>query len=61
MQKAPFKSIDVIKHLLDCFDCIGGIPAEIAIDQDKIMIVDENYGDFILTKAYSDFKKRAGI
>ncbi len=57
VQDKPFTTIDVIRHLLDCFDCIGGTPNEIAIDQDKVMIVKENYGDIVLTKAFSDFKK----
>lgn len=61
IQKRPFKTVDVIKHILDCFDCIGGIPDEIVIDQDKVMIVDENKGDFVLTKAFSDFKKEQGF
>lgn len=61
VQNKPFKTVDVIKHLLDCFDCIGGIPEEIAIDQDKVMIVNENHGDFILTKAFSDFQKEQGF
>ncbi len=27
VQDKPFTTVDVIRHLLDCFDCIGGIPA----------------------------------
>ncbi|MGL1890603.1 MAG: IS21 family transposase [Spirochaetaceae bacterium] len=61
VQDKPFTTVDVIRHLLDCFDCIGGIPKEIAIDQDKVMIVKENYGAVILTKAFSDFKKEQGF
>ena len=61
VQDRPFKTVDVIRHLLDCFDCIGGIPEEIAIDQDKVMVVSENNGDIILTKTFSDFKNEQGF
>lgn len=61
VQPNPFKTIDVIRHLLDCFDCIGGIPDEIAIDQDKVMVTSENQGDIVLTKVFSDFKREQGF
>jgi hypothetical protein len=56
LQDRPFKTEDLIDHLLDCFDYIGGIPEEIVIDQDSIMVVSENAGDIIYTKQFDDFK-----
>jgi hypothetical protein len=54
-QDKPFTTIDLIGHLLDCFDYIGGIPEELVIDQDSIMVVSENYGDIIYTEKFSCF------
>jgi hypothetical protein len=52
-QNQPFRTLDVIRHLLDCFDYFGGRPEELVIDQDRLMVVSENAGDIIFTK---DFK-----
>ena len=61
LQERPFKTIDVILHLLDCFDYYGGMPEEIVIDQDKLMVVSENHGDIIYTKAFGSFKVEMGF
>jgi transposase len=55
LQEDPFTTLDVILHLLDCFDYFGGIPLEMVIDQDSLMVVNENYGDIIYTKKFSIF------
>jgi len=47
LQDRPFTTLDLIHHLLDCFDYLGGIPEELVIDQDKVMIASENRGDII--------------
>lgn len=60
-QDKPFKAIDVILHLLDCFDYFGGIPQEIVIDQDKLMVIRENYGDIIYTKDFDYFRNEMGL
>jgi transposase len=54
-QETPFKTMDVILTLLDCFDYFGGRPEEIVIDQDKLMVVCENYGDIVYTKDFKYF------
>jgi transposase len=54
-QEIPFKTRDVILHLLECFDFLGGIPHEIVIDQDKLMVVSENHGDILFTKDFQYF------
>jgi hypothetical protein len=55
LQDKPFTAIDLIGHLLDCFEYIHGIPEELVIDQDSIMVVDENAGDIVYTKQFKDF------
>ncbi|MDH7514167.1 MAG: hypothetical protein QHH14_14575 [Clostridiales bacterium] len=52
-QGHPFQTLDVIRHLLDCFDYFGGRPEELVIDQDRLMVVSENVGDIIYAR---DFK-----
>ena len=52
-QGHPFRTMEVIDHLLSCFDYFGGVPEELVIDQDRLMVVSENAGDIIYT---DDFK-----
>jgi hypothetical protein len=54
-QGQPFRTLDVIRHLLDSFDYFGGRPEELVIDQDRLMVVSENAGDLIYTKDFKDF------
>jgi transposase len=54
-QERPFTTLDVISHLLSCFDSIGGIPEELVIDQDKVMVVSENHGDIVYTENFRYF------
>ena len=60
-QDRPFTTLDLIGHLLDSFDYIGGIPWEMVIDQDRVMVVSENHGDIIYTKDFSYFIQEMGI
>jgi len=55
IQEKPFTAKDLIGYLLDCFDYIGGIPVELVIDQDSIMVVSENAGDILYTKDFNGF------
>jgi transposase len=54
-QEKPFKTLDVINHLCDCFFYFGGVPEELVIDQDKLMVVSENHGDIVFTKNFRQF------
>jgi len=54
-QGQPFRTLDVIRHLLDCFDYFGGRPEELVIDQDRLMVVSENAGDIIYTEDFKAF------
>jgi len=60
-QPRPFTTLDLIGHLLDCFDYIGGLPEELVIDQDNVMVVSENHGDIIYTKDFSSFIQEMGL
>lgn len=60
-QAKPFTTLDLIGHLLDCFDYIGGMPEELVIDQDNVMVVSENHGDIIYTKDFSYFTEEMGL
>ena len=55
MQDHPFSTMEVILHLLDCFEYIGGRPEELVIDQDRLMVVSENSGQIIFTKQFRSF------
>ena len=54
-QGHPFRTLDVIRLLLDAFDYFGGRPEELVIDQDRLMVVSENAGDIICTKDFQHF------
>jgi len=55
LQDKPFTTLDLINHLLDCFCYLGGIPEELVIDQDKVMVASENRGDIIYTRDFKQF------
>ena len=52
----PLTTRILIEGLNDCFAFYGGVVKEIAIDQDRLMVVRENKGDFILTEDFKTFK-----
>jgi transposase len=39
------------------FEYIGGIPDVVVYDQDTILIINENYGDIILTKSFRNYMR----
>jgi hypothetical protein len=61
LQEKPFRTEDLISHLLDSFAYIGGIPEELVIDQDCTMVVSENSGDIIYTKDFQYFIEEMGL
>jgi len=54
-QDHPFRTKEVISHLLNSFDYFGGVPKEIVIDQDTLLVVSENAGDIIYTDDFTYF------
>jgi transposase len=61
IQDAPFTTLDVIHHLLDCFDYLGGMPEELVIDQDSLLVVDENHGEIVYTRQFKVFLEEMGM
>lgn len=57
----PLNTLDLIQSFNDCFLYYGGMPSEVVIDQDRLMVVDENRGDIILTKDFKAFKEEMGF
>lgn len=60
-QTRSFTSVDFVRSLESCFEAFGGIPRELVIDQDRLMTVDENYGDIIYTHEFERCKNRHGF
>jgi len=60
-QDHPFRTKEVICHLLNCFDYFRGVPEEIVIDQDGLMVVSESAGDIIYTDDFKYFIEEQGI
>lgn len=54
-QEHPFRTLDIILHLLDAFEYYGGLPEELVIDQDAALVVSENHGDIIFTRIFKEF------
>lgn len=61
LQDRPFTTLDLINHLLNCFEYLGGMPQELVIDQDSVMVVSENKGDIIYTRDFKQFIQEMGL
>jgi hypothetical protein len=60
-QGEPFRTLDVIRLLLEAFEYFGGRPEELVIDQDRLMVVSENAGDIICTKDFKGFMEEQEV
>jgi transposase/uncharacterized protein (DUF952 family) len=60
-QSRHFTSLDFVRCLESCYEALGGIAQELVIDQDRLMVVDENYGDIIYTHDFERCKNRHGF
>ena len=60
-QLEHFTTLDLINHLLDCFEYMEGMPEELVIDQDAVMVLKENAGDIIYTKDFKHFREEMGL
>ncbi|WP_313533415.1 IS21 family transposase [Sphingobacterium athyrii] len=54
---SPFTTSKVVEAHEKAFEFMGGIPIELVYDQDRLMFVDENLGDIIMT---GEFKRYVG-
>ena len=57
----PLTSSQLVADLEECFEYLEGMPAELVFDQDRLLAVDENYGDIIYTKEFEQFRQRMGF
>ncbi|HAL64332.1 MAG TPA: IS21 family transposase [Bacteroidales bacterium] len=57
----PLTSGQLVAGLQDCFEYMGGMPKQIVFDQDRLLAVDENYGDIIFTKEFEQFRLSSGF
>jgi len=51
----PFTSIDFVQAHDMAFKHLGGMPVEIVYDQDRLLAVNENYGDIIFTEEFQKY------
>jgi len=61
MQSWPFTSVDLVRICHDCFQYMGGMPAELVFDQDSIVCVSENTGDIIYTYEFEKFRQECKL
>jgi len=51
----------LIQALQECFEYLCGMPKQLVFDQDRLLAVDENYGDIIFTKEFESFRLSSGF
>lgn len=54
----PPVAADFINFHERAFNYFGGMPEEIVYDQDRLIIVNENFGDIIYTLAFENYRQR---
>jgi transposase len=59
--EAPVTTSSLIGLLMNCFSFYGGVPQEIVIDQDALMVVSENDGEIIFTHQFEQFRNKMGF
>jgi transposase len=57
----PLNAKQFVQALQACFEYLGGIPGELVFDQDRLLAVDENYGDIIFTNDFEQFRLSSGF
>lgn len=57
----PLTSRLFIQVVQECFQTLGGMPEELVFDQDRLLAVDENYGDIIFTQEFEQFRLSSGF
>jgi len=57
----PPTAKDMVNAIRICFEWMGGKPKELVFDQDRLVAVDENYGDIIYTKAFEAFRQSENL
>jgi transposase len=57
----PLNATRFTEALRDCFEYLGGMPKELVFDQDRVLAVEENYGDIIFTEEFERFRLDSGF
>jgi len=57
----PLTTPQFVRSLQSCFEYLGGMPKELVFDQDRLLAVNENYGDIIFTKEFEQFRLSSGF
>ena len=60
-QDQPFDTAATIEAHEKTFRFFGGMPQQVVYDQDKLMLVDENKGDLILTEGFRNYVQHRGF
>ena len=61
LQNVPFTSKSTIYAHHLAFRYFGGVPKQVVYDQDRRMLVNENYGDYIMTEEFAKYVKSVGF
>ena len=61
VQEHPFRTVEVIRHTLDCFRYFGGRPKKLVIDQDRLMTVSEHAGEIRHTAEFEHFVREQDL
>ena len=57
----PMTALQFVQALQICFEYMCGMPKELVFDQDRLLAVDENYGDIIFTQQFEQFRLTSGF
>jgi transposase len=60
-QATPFTSTDTVLAHEKAFKYFEGQPQKIIYDQDRVLIVDENLGDVLLTREFKSYSEQMGF
>jgi transposase len=55
------RALQFVQALQICFEYLRGVPKELVFDQDRLLAVDENYGDIIFTQQFEQFRLASGF
>ena len=54
-------ALQFAQALQTCFEYLRGMPEELVFDQDRLLAVDENYGDIVYTQQFEQFRLASGF
>lgn len=60
-RESPFNTLAAIDAHEKCFRHFQGVPEQLVYDQDKLMLVDENKGNLILTEEFRKYVQHRGF